>query len=510
MHGICSRRLMKRRSLGLPVVLFTPTRTCHCECIKYVSKQNQSSSHQRLLIFIARKYRDEPRPRQGLLRGREFLMKDLYSFDYSITKALETYEAVKKAYVAFFEELKIPFLVASADSGNMGGNLSHEFHFISSKGEDTVIECSQCHNTYNEELSDGQSLVSGNTGSKDTTVNTSPSVSTDLWVTISHDMTTLVRCWYPRYQVQGDSSEPIEREINSHAIRAITAAAGVEIDASVKNPVSEWLNKLKTTYESHGTDGNCLKILDLYDYRVKTYNHPPLSGLPSDIAAYDNLIQFSLLNRFPGSECGLDLIRVIDGDRCQRCLVGSLHPHTAVELGHTFHLGTRYSKVLRASVAVEPSLLTTPTNTCSSPSKLQPEIVAMQMGCHGIGISRLIAAAADVLSDERGLNWPKAIAPYQVAVLSSGNLEADAEQVYDLLTADCDSPTDVILDDRQKPLGWKLKDADLIGYPVIVVLGKAWRSDRMIEVQCRRLSDVRMQVPTHGLVDYVRNLLDQL
>lgn len=431
-------------------------------------------------------------------------MKDLYSFDYSVTKALETYEAVRKAYVALFDELGVPFLVASADPGNMGGNLSHEFHFISSKGEDTVIKCSQCHHAYNEELADGKSLALVDTG---TTAPSASAVSTSLWMTISRDKTTLIRCWYPQYLMHEDWSEPEEREINSHAIKAITEAAGVEIDSGVKNPVDQWLSKLKTASDSESTKGN-FKILDVYDHRVKTYDRPPFSGLPPDVETFKGLVQYSMLNRFPGSESGLDLIRVVEGDKCQKCLTGSLQPYPAVELGHTFHLGTRYSKVLDASVAVEPSLLDDSSEASTVLSK-KTQIVPMQMGCHGIGVSRLIAAAADILSDQKGLNWPKVIAPYQVAVLSSSSLEADAEKIYDSLMADHGVQIDVILDDRPKQLGWKLKDADLIGYPVIVILGKAW-SENMVEIQCRRLGDLRVQVPVEGLVDRVRSILDQL
>ena len=116
---------------------------------------NAVHSHKELplrLYQISRKYRDEPRPRQGLLRGREFLMKDLYTFDVTEDAARKTYEAVRGAYVAFLEELQLPYLVAQADSGNMGGNLSHEYHFASSHGEDTIVACDKCDYSINEEL----------------------------------------------------------------------------------------------------------------------------------------------------------------------------------------------------------------------------------------------------------------------------------------------------------------------------------------------------------------------
>lgn len=104
------------------------------------------------LYQVGRKYRDEPRPRQGLLRGREFLMKDLYTFDATEEQAIKTYDEVRKAYVAFLEDLRLPYLTARADSGNMGGTLSHEYHFASPQGEDTIISCDKCDYSINEEL----------------------------------------------------------------------------------------------------------------------------------------------------------------------------------------------------------------------------------------------------------------------------------------------------------------------------------------------------------------------
>lgn len=459
----------------------------------------------------ARKYRDEPRPRQGLLRGREFIMKDLYTFDCNTEEALKTYDLVRQAYTRLFNELKIPYLVAVADSGNMGGNLSHEFHFPSSKGEDTIVSCSNCDHVYNEELANGQApgtepeKLRDNFKDDTSTVGSEgpPAISTGLWMAISRDKKTLVRGWYPKYLLQDGSTEPAERQVNSHAVKAITDAAGLDLDLSVENPMEQWVAELKGAGNSER-----LKVLDLYDSQVRVYKRPPLSDLLHEVNKADTDIEYSMLNRFPGTTKALQLVKVHDGDKCPRCEAGTLKSQTAIELGHTFHLGTRYSEVLQASVAVDSALLGDSDKSSSSTSKSQ--IVPMQMGCHGIGVSRMISAVADTLSDSKGLNWPRAMAPYEVVVVPAKGLEADAEKVYDSLVSDQNAPVDAILDDRDKQIGWKLGDADLIGYPVIVVVGKGWKKQQTLEVQCRRLDNLREEVPLDRLPEFVRSLLARL
>ncbi|KAL2819006.1 hypothetical protein BDW59DRAFT_151775 [Aspergillus cavernicola] len=446
---------------------------------------------------ISRKYRDEPRPRQGLLRGREFIMKDLYTFDHSVEDALKTYELVRNAYTRLFDELKIPYLMAAADSGNMGGSLSHEFHFPSSKGEDTVVSCSNCDSVYNEELADGMahSLPAqepadpipgfdideqpGSTGAR---------VSTGLWMAISKDKRTLLRGWYPQFTMQ-DGTEPATREINSHAVKSIASAAGIELDISVENPLEQWAAHIKSSKAHSDNHTQRPQVLDMYDSLVHAYKRPPLSDLLQEANCTAEDLEYLRLTTFPGTNHSLNLIKVHTGDQCPKCTQGTLKTHTAIELGHTFHLGTRYSDVLAASVMIDGGAIT-----------------PMQMGCHGIGVSRMITAVADSLSDTKGLNWPRAIAPFEAIVVPTKGLEPDAENIYDALIS---ANTDAILDDRDKQIGWKLGDADLIGYPVIVVVGKGWKKQRTVEVQCRRLG-LRRDVALEGLAEFVQELLRQM
>ena len=426
-------------------------------------------------------------------------MKDLYTFDENVDKALETYDAVRNAYRRIFDQLKIPYLIAAADSGNMGGSLSHEFHFSSSKGEDTVITCSCCDAVYNEEVADGK----GNDAKSDSNfpgissgldidgsmVGGSQVASTGMWLSISKDRKTLVRTWYPKFAMPNEEEEPIKREVNSHAVKSIAKAADIDLDLSVDNPQEQW-----THHHVNSQTALVPAVLDIYDQQVRVYKRPPLGDLGDEF-------EYSMIDRFPGTNHMLNIVKAHDGDACVKCGQGMVKTHTAVELGHTFHLGTRYSEVLRALVAVRKP----PANT-SNDEQPTAGTVPMQMGCHGIGVSRMLAAVADKLADSRGLNWPKAIAPYEVVIAPVLGAEADAEMVYDRLS----SSIDVIIDDRDKPMGWKLGDADMIGYPVIVVLGRKWKKQGLVEVQCRRLDNLKERIPLDHISSFVESLLNRL
>ena len=276
----------------------------------------------------------------------------------------------------------------------------------------------------------------------------------------------------------------------------------------MENPLEQWTTHVKhvqsqPTPDASSSPSQRPSVLDLYDAQVRGYKRPPLSDLLQKASSETGSIGYSMLDRFPGTTNSLNLVKVHDGDHCPKCAQGLVKSHTAVELGHTFHLGTRYSEVLNASVMVDKSLLKDPAS--------KDQLVPMQMGCHGIGVSRMITAVADRLSDSKGLNWPRVMAPYEVLVVPAKGLETEAEKVYDLLaSSDPAAPIDSILDDRDKQMGWKLGDADLIGYPVIVVVGKGWKKQQTLEVQCRRLDNLREEVPLDQLSTFVRSLLERL
>ncbi|KAI2472161.1 prolyl-tRNA synthetase [Annulohypoxylon bovei var. microspora] len=489
-------RLVDRKKKAL---LLAPTH--EEEITALVSSASLSYKQLPLRVYqIGRKYRDEFRPRAGLLRSKEFLMKDLYTFDYSIKSALSTYEEVRAAYARLFDELKLPCLSAEASSGDIGGDTSHEYHLPSPIGEDFVMSCDSCDYIANEEVASAR-LSHPDDNSENVLDNDWSSVN--VWRGVSKDRATLVNVWYPASFEGGD--------INTHAIKSVFP----ELDSSLEHSMQFWSSNPPNLTKPRGD----LRIMNIIDYRLgspflsafqtKLSNPSPSLILPknSDINLPD------ITNDFITSSANGDLLNVVrirDGDSCPRCESGKLKVQKAIELGHTFYLGTRYSEALGATVEVPSHLLegeATPTKPTKSKTQMK---VYYQMGCHGIGVSRMIAAVADHLADKKGLNWPRAIAPFEVIVIPGRNMEEDGVLVSKQLTnSQGHQPFDLMLDDREATLPWKLNDADLIGYPVIVILGKKWISEKQAEVQCRRLGS-KEHVPLEDLPAHINKLLSQL
>jgi prolyl-tRNA synthetase len=422
-------------------------------------------------------------------------MKDLYTFDYNTSRALVTYNEVRKVYAGLFDELKIPYLVAQADSGEMGGDLSHEFHFPTTQGEDYIISCtSSCGYVANEELA--ESPINGvlESGS-----------GLGVWRGISRDRRTLINVWYP-------SSTPGRKcyaspEVNMHAVKTIIP----DLDPSIENPSSLWA---KPSAQSR-------RLLNLVDGRLPDSIRVKIESNDVELPYWPNaeqLPEISMETIFQNSatQQALNLLRIQDGDNCPNSdCAGNLKVEKAIELGHTFHLGTRYSDPLKATVALPAELRDGNLNSETPASTTVPssgQEVPLQMGCHGIGVSRIIGAVADTLADNKGLNWPRVIAPFEIVVVASkGDLEDAAVEVYDTLSASSGSKPqrDVILDDRTQSFAWKMRDADLAGYPIIVVVGRAWKTKGMCEVQCRRM-EISEELPLKTVPDFVDLLLDQL
>ncbi|GAB1311176.1 proline--tRNA ligase [Madurella fahalii] len=407
------------------------------------------------LYQITRKYRDEFRPRHGLLRGREFIMKDLYTFDISVQSALETYDKVRAVYSKIFSDMKLPVLAAKASSGDMGGDLSHEYHLPTPLGEDRVVSCDSCDYVVNEEIVDS---VISEQAPADTPI--------QVWRGITRDRTKLVNVWYPRFAKPlggGGLREYTDQDINFSAVKSVVP----DLDAGVENALAFWA---AATAADTGTANEVINIVDI---RLP----PSLAKNPGDnaptVSSWPAALHRPLLvSSYHGSS---NVLRIRTGDKCPQCVSGTLRVERAMELGHTFFLGTRYSEPLGAVASIPPSG--------------QP--VPMQMGCHGIGISRIIGAVAEHLADRTGLNWPVAIAPYSCVIIAGKDAsDEDAMQVYHQISGASGARNqflDLALDDRQRPLPWKLTDADLIGFPVIVLLGREWRGAKRVEVQCRRL-----------------------
>lgn len=452
------------------------------------------------LYQISRKYRDEKRPRGGLLRGKEFIMKDLYTFDNTPAEAHATYDEIRQAYRNFLDELKIKYVEARAESGDMGGNLSHEYHFPNAAGEDVVITCSKCDYARNEEfVSQGtfepQILPPwSETESNLTTSSSRPLLEHDV---ISTDGHSLVRALARRPPNFPADQELGLRPLNGYAIKAALDGF-LDLNTGVENPRQVFEQSVAEQSEKESPERREIyyvldQDLDLDAARtVLAKDREWLAGQAID--AY-------IVSSPPDASNGIHLLKHQPDDPCPECKEGKLQLQKAIEIGHTFHLGTRYSSKLGLAVR----------SSGSRPQKGE-EPTAVEMGCHGIGVSRLIAATTACLSDDSGLNWPRVIAPFEVAILvkqtDSERLSA-AHKLYDDITLSDAGTSDVLLDDRADlSLGWKMNDADMIGYPVIVVVGKTFDQGE-VEVQCRRLK-VKQHVPIDHVVEFVHQLLRQL
>ncbi|KAJ8061393.1 hypothetical protein OCU04_010449 [Sclerotinia nivalis] len=496
-------RLKDRKEAGY---LLAPTH--EEEITELVSNSVQSYKELPVRLYqTTRKYRDELRPRQGLLRSREFVMKDLYTFDYNSSSALSTYEDVRKAYQNLFDELKIPYLVAEADSGDIGGDLSHEFHFPTKIGEDNIISCTKCKYVANEELAEtGKLKVDGIDDSDVHFQNTSVVAG------FSRDGSTLIATWF--YSENGEGYE-----LNTRSIKSVIP----EYDPSRKIEYQELLRFINR----ENVTGNKLldksdqpsinRVVHLIDGRV-----PPrisqeivkerFSTIAKAKGTQDDWLSkvddTSFISRDPSTGESLNLRRVMEGDICPKCQEPTLKVEKAIELGHTFHLSTRYSKPMGATVTVPSNLVENKFNDeeITSRSEENGQVrVPMEMGCHGIGVTRMIGAVAETLVDEKGLNWPRVMAPFEIVVIPGKGSDEDALRVFDTFST---AAMDPVVDDREVSIAWKLRDADLIGYPVIVVLGRKWK-EGLCEVQCRRL-DVKENVKIEDLTDFVGKLLSQL
>ena len=397
-------------------------------------------------------------------------MKDLYTFDYTQKSAMKTYEEVKSAYEAIFDELGLRYIVAEADSGNMGGKLSHEYHLVSSLGEDTVYQCGSCRYTANDEVVESpRSEVANN--SRSTHV-----VAT--WRGTTADRATVVYAHYPEQQ-----SDPTDISQSHRVDTRIVKQLCPEIDSTVAFLTDQQLSSMKPS-----------RYIHLVDYRIaaQTSDHQF-----SKMADLTDPISSTIIRMDPATNTPLDLLKVGAGSPCPRCESGVLSKHRCIEIGHTFHLGTRYSEPMKATV----------TGPDTAGADFNNGKAYLQMGCHGIGVSRMLGALADLMADPSGLRWPPSIAPFDAAIVAAPGLEAQAERLYDLLATQ--SNLDILIDDRDKQLGWKLKDADLMGHSLVCILGRAWKADKMIEVQCRVDPGLSTLASEEDLVDVCKTILEK-
>ncbi len=416
--------------------------------------RNRVTSYKNLplnLYQIKTKFRDEARPRFGLMRGREFIMKDAYSFHANTEDLDREFEAMEAAYKKILARLGLDFRVVEADSGAIGGSGSKELMVLAESGEDTIAVCSKCEYGANIEAASRSARASiPEAPEAEFNKFLTPDIKTidELADAFKVDPYYTVKCVAKRV-VYEDASEIVLFFVrgcdNLQEVKALNATEALDIVDVDEEELREiglvpgFIGPLDQDKAKHVIDADLKDATNMIcGANEKDYHFIGVDlGILSDVAYF------------------ADIAEVNEGDICPYC-DGELSFTKGIEVGHIFKLGTTYSEALKAEFLDENG-------------KSQPFI----MGTYGMGVSRLVAAVIEQHHDEQGCKWTKATAPYMVNIMIS-NIKDEAqvelgEKLYGELQ---DSGVEVMLDDRKERFGFKMKDAELIGFPYTVIIGK--------------------------------------
>lgn len=414
---------------------------------------NEINSYKRLpvtLYQIQTKYRDERRPRFGLLRSREFLMKDAYSFDISWEGLDRSYKNMYEAYMRIFTRCGLHFKAVEADAGAIGGEGgTHEFMALTDIGEDTIATCAHCDYAANLEKAQSGTVIfeqnDENTAAAEKVLTPGIRTIEQLMQFLQVESQTIIKTLI--YLVDGKPVAVVVRgdhDVNETKLKYCINAESVE------------LADTKTTENSTGAPIGFAGPMGL---KIPIFVDTVITQMQSGIIGA-NEVDMHYRNVVPGrdfvwQQTG-DIRNVIDGDPCPRCSQGDLQFIKGIEVGHVFKLGTKYSEELNARYL-------------DSDGREQPFI----MGCYGIGVSRILSAIVEQHHDNRGMIWPAAIAPFQVHIIPISIKDQAqmqmAEELYDTLS---ENGIEVLVDDRDERAGVKFNDSDLIGIPIRIVVGK--------------------------------------
>ncbi|WP_314154912.1 proline--tRNA ligase [Rouxiella badensis] len=448
--------------------------------------RNEISSYKQLplnLFQIQTKFRDEVRPRFGVMRSREFIMKDAYSFHTSQESLQEGYDAMYEAYSKIFTRMGLDFRAVEADTGSIGGNASHEFQVLAESGEDDVIFSTESDYAANIEKAEAVAP---------TTPRGAPTEEMRL---IDTPNAKTIAELVEQFQL------PIEKTVKTLMVRATDGSAHPLVALLVRG--DHELNEIKA--EKLPQVASPLTFATEAEIRVLVNAGPGSLGpvhlpLPividrtvavmSDFSAGANIdgkhyLGVNWERDLPLPEVA-DLRNVVEGDPSPDGK-GTLLIKRGIEVGHIFQLGTKYSEALKATVQGEDG---------------KNQVVTM--GCYGIGVTRVVAAAIEQNHDGRGIIWPDAIAPFQVAILpmnmsKSFRVKDAAEALYNTLRA---KGVDVILDDRKERPGVMFADMELIGVPHQVVIGERNLDAEELEYKNRRSGEKQM-IKINDIVDYL-------
>jgi prolyl-tRNA synthetase len=436
------------------------------------------------LYQIQTKFRDEIRPRFGLMRGREFLMKDAYSFHTGPESLDEGYEAMRAAYCRIFEACHLDYTMVEADTGTIGGSASHEFMVVAETGESAVVRCPSCGYAANVEKAETRRSGEGAEA-------------------------------HPQ-QAMEEVATP-----GKHAVEDVARFLKVSPKRLVKTLIYETEKGLVAALVRGDREVNEVKLLNHFDVehlalaseeKVRAATGAPVGfagpvGL-KDVPTVADIGVRSMTNFVTGANKGdahyvnvnwgrdvdlsdwTDLLLVSGGDPCPRC-DGTLELFRGIEVGHIFKLGTKYSEKLGCTFTDE-----------------EGGDRPMVMGCYGVGIGRTVAAAIEQNHDKDGIIWPRPLAPFEVLLIAVNPEDAAVKRTAEELYAQLqEKGVEVLFDDRDERPGVKFKDADLVGIPVRLTVGAKSLADGKVEVSLRRDREKHLVAPAEA-VGKVMELLE--
>jgi prolyl-tRNA synthetase len=441
---------------------------------------------------IQTKYRDEVRPRFGLMRGREFIMKDAYSFDLDEAKAKQSYQVMFEAYTAIFKRLGVEFVSVKADSGNIGGNLSEEFHILADSGEDALL------------VSEGGKFAAN--------IEVAPVVLAGTAAPDAKAFKPLEKFATPGLK----TIESLSKALKTPAEQLVKTMffSGADEGSKDLKPIcvllrgSDEANPVKVK-NLLGLSNPALLLTDEEVHKLTGAKPGSCGPVGLKIPVYMDQSVASMTNYTVGAnEDDYHLRNVNHGRDFQVTKVadlrfakagdpspagdGVLKPFRGIEVGHVFYLGTKYSKAMSA-------------NYLSKESESKP----IEMGCYGIGVSRSVQAVVEQNHDKDGIVWPLSIAPFHVHIClldpDDAQISGLASQVYEGLSA---KGVEAFIDDRDERPGVKFKDADLLGFPLRVNIGRRGVESNQIEVVDRKTKEVLKVAPTE-IVESILSVLQK-
>lgn len=407
------------------------------EVTSLVAEYPLSKSMLPLLLYqVSTKYRLEKRPRGGILRGREFIMKDAYSFDETAEGALATFHKVSGAYHELFRALRVPFVRAQADSGEIGGELSQEWHLVHEVGEDRLLQCTGCGKASNYEVCESFPLEGAAQHSR---------AQAEYLLSTDGDF---VAVYYP-------AGRELDYRKLSELVEIDDTSRGLDVQEVVRR------------FAPNEDDFVLKRVVRVMDLRVGSQ-----SELPEFPLTQFQKNNFSLLHG-----------NIVFGAAGEACECGApLREVKAIEVGHCFYLGNRYSKPLGA--------------------RAEGAQAGYEMGCYGIGVSRLVGAIAEINRDARGLRWPAAVAPFELSVVPApSGRSADVDAV-----AQAVAQFDVRVDRRACNFSAKLQESNALGVPLVVIVGERYP---VVEIEVRGVLGNRGEL-AQGEFEFERVQRDEL